>query len=159
MDNKSKKKRNFVDLSDDSSENTNFIKKENKPLNVNNLKKGYIDSSLPPKPTNNDLEKNIGNKTHYVKNNPESDNKNNDNLNLSLEVKKKDDSFLQESGISKETSLKTNFEIPVVEPLNKGFHFYSNDRVMNKVKKFAKKKNIKLSRLITIILDKSIQEM
>lgn len=54
--------------------------------------------------------------------------------------------------------IKESFEILSEEPLNKGFHFYSNDRVMNKVKKCAKAKNIKLSKFITMILDKAIRE-
>lgn len=59
---------------------------------------------------------------------------------------------------SKSTVISDTLNIIGEEPLDKGFHFYSSERVMNKVKRFAKEKNIKLSRLITIILDKTIRE-
>lgn len=54
--------------------------------------------------------------------------------------------------------INDNFQIASEESLDKGFHFYSNDRVMDKVKRLAKEKNIKLSKLITMILDKAIKE-
>lgn len=70
---------------------------------------------------------------------------------------------LQEKNAEKENNSKSTVISDILniigeEPLDKGFHFYSSERVMNKVKRFAKEKNIKLSRLITIILDKTIRE-
>lgn len=65
---------------------------------------------------------------------------------------------ISETNSNKSTVISDTLNIIGEEPLDKGFHFYSSERVMNKVKRFAKEKNIKLSRLITIILDKTIRE-
>lgn len=69
----------------------------------------------------------------------------------------KEDLKIVKKNLKKNTIIEA-IDIVEEEPLVKGFHFYSNDRVMNKVKKLAKEKNIKLSKLITMILDKSIRE-
>lgn len=68
----------------------------------------------------------------------------------------KEDLKIVKKNLKKNTIIEA-IDIVEEEPLVKGFHFYSNDRVMNKVKKLAKEKNIKLSKLITMILDKSIR--
>lgn len=69
----------------------------------------------------------------------------------------KEDLKIVKKNLKKNTIIEA-IDIVEEEPLVKGFHFYSNDRVMNKVKKLAKEKNIKLSKLITMILDKSIRD-
>lgn len=69
----------------------------------------------------------------------------------------KEDLKIVKKNLKKNTIIEA-INIVEEEPLVKGFHFYSNDRVMNKVKKLAKEKNIKLSKLITMILDKSIRD-
>lgn len=51
-----------------------------------------------------------------------------------------------------------SFEIPQEELLDKGYHFYCSVRVLDKVRRYAKQKNITISKLITMILDKVITE-
>lgn len=122
-DSSSKKRKLFVDLSEDLfAENKNFNKK--------------IISKEEPKPKNEFLE--------------------------NKQIKENKEPRFQEKNFEEENNSKVTvsdtLNIIGEEPLDKGFHFYSSERVMNKVKRFAKEKNIKLSRLITIILDKTIKE-
>lgn len=79
---------------------------------------------------------------------------------INKEIKKSptEEKNIEENSSNKSTVISDTLNIIGEEPLDKGFHFYSSERVMNKVKRFAKEKNIKLSRLITIILDKTIRE-
>lgn len=161
--NKSKKRRSFVDLSDDSFESPNFlISKENtknvkkdieKPTIKISNQENQILNTEPNTSTNTLIEKedmvNLENKTFE---DLSQNKKNIASSKLQKKVEEKTDFF-------NEKEINFNFEISSEEALNKGFHFYSNDRVMNKVKKYAKKKNIKISKLITMILDKSIQEV
>lgn len=59
---------------------------------------------------------------------------------------------------TQEKPLATSFEIPEEEVLDKGYHFYCSIRVLDKVRRYARQKNIKISKLITMILDKAIKE-
>ncbi|QZX49150.1 hypothetical protein [Mycoplasma sp. E35C] len=58
----------------------------------------------------------------------------------------------------KELYVDSSLEIKGQEPLTKGMHFYTNSRVIRKVRECAKNKGLSISRLITMILDKSIKE-
>lgn len=142
---KEKKRKSFIDLSEDNfyedSSNTIEQKKENR-TSTNNLSS----------------KKNNFHKNENVIN---SDKKYNFNNEVDKEINEKYDNINQQvNSLENESSVTINsgFQIEAEEILDKGFHFYSCDRVMNKVKKMAKEKNIKLSKLITMILDKTIKE-
>lgn len=118
-DSSSKKRKLFVDLSED-------LFSEKKTFNKKVISK---ENEFPENKINKEIKK------------------------LPLEEKN-----IEENSSNKSTVISDTLNIIGEEPLDKGFHFYSSERVMNKVKRFAKEKNIKLSRLITIILDKTIRE-
>ncbi|QMT98530.1 hypothetical protein H3143_00005 [Mycoplasma tullyi] len=58
----------------------------------------------------------------------------------------------------KDVYIDSSLEIASQEPLTKGMHFYTNSRIIRKVRECAKNKGLSISRLITMILDKSIKE-
>ncbi|MDC4181830.1 hypothetical protein [Mycoplasma bradburyae] len=59
---------------------------------------------------------------------------------------------------SKDVYIDSSLEIAGQEPLTRGMHFYTNSRVIRKIRECAKSKGLSISRLITMILDKSIKE-
>lgn len=60
--------------------------------------------------------------------------------------------------VAKDVYIDSSLEIASQEPLTKGMHFYTNSRIIRKVRECAKNKGLSISRLITMILDKSIKE-
>ncbi|WP_027122274.1 hypothetical protein [[Mycoplasma] imitans] len=71
---------------------------------------------------------------------------------------KKDVSDTKQEQETKDVYIDSSLEIIGQEPLTKGMHFYTNSRVIRKVRECAKNKGLSISRLITMILDKSIKE-
>ncbi|WP_027123742.1 hypothetical protein [Mycoplasmoides pirum] len=151
--NKIKKRKSFVDLSDDFDDNfDNGTKTQEKTtkeiINIHN--------EINQRTKNIDeIESNDDNLEKFES---ESSKKNNVLSKKTTKISKEkinENSFKENK---KEVKINESFQIFSEESLDKGFHFYSNDRVMNKVKKLAKSKNIKLSKLITMILDKAIKE-
>lgn len=73
-------------------------------------------------------------------------------------VKNKISEAKKEEEVAKDVYIDSSLEIASQEPLTKGMHFYTNSRIIRKVRECAKNKGLSISRLITMILDKSIKE-
>ncbi|WP_052663460.1 hypothetical protein [[Mycoplasma] testudinis] len=151
----SKKRKTFIDLSDDDffsisnnkNEKLSTVSKTRITDKSKELKNTRIES---PTPTEEEKFTPIEKKEEKSR-----------NLETDLKISDSKESSTQQESTNepkKNTVISNVLNIEGEEPLVKGFHFYSNDRVMDKVKRCAKEKNIKLSRLITMILDKTIRE-